>query len=382
MAAAKFGLGFVGPLGRGDDQRLERFNVIRKGQNGFCHGRSESARDLRRNRKTAPRRRRSRAYPALAAASCTEGCASRSCRGRQASWAGVRATRCVRGKPTDLRRSGHGRGAAAPSVPAPACRASCPCGHRDPHPCSDGIIAATSAAATSAGGVEAAMLTRRRSGPLSARPNWSGIGHLALRTYVRSSAGDGRTIDSGSQSSSAPCATRAGCSARRTNLPAPLAIVADQIDVDPEALADYASRGPTRYEQFDTLRDVFGFRQLIPTALSTDLRLGASRDRGNLLWGGDQGVPSCAAGIEDRLADIEHAVREVVLAQQLPDVLDQVQLGAVRRQRQQGKVVGNDQLAPPCQPAPSSTSTACAPGPRMRQSRRGGRSSRNCRRSA
>lgn len=43
---------------------------------------------------------------------------------------------------------------------------------------------------------------------------------------------------------------------------APLAFVADQLDVDPEVLADYASRGPTRYEQLDTLRDVFGFRQL------------------------------------------------------------------------------------------------------------------------
>jgi TnpA family transposase len=43
---------------------------------------------------------------------------------------------------------------------------------------------------------------------------------------------------------------------------APLAFVADQLDVDPEALAGYASRGPTRYEHLDTLRDVFGFRQL------------------------------------------------------------------------------------------------------------------------
>jgi TnpA family transposase len=43
---------------------------------------------------------------------------------------------------------------------------------------------------------------------------------------------------------------------------APLAFIADQLDVDPEALTNYASRGPTRYEQPDTLRDVFGFRQL------------------------------------------------------------------------------------------------------------------------
>ncbi len=43
---------------------------------------------------------------------------------------------------------------------------------------------------------------------------------------------------------------------------APLAFVADQLDVAPDVLADYAVRGPTRYEQLDTLRDVFGFRQL------------------------------------------------------------------------------------------------------------------------
>src|SRR3546814_2922962 len=41
---------------------------------------------------------------------------------------------------------------------------------------------------------------------------------------------------------------------------APLAFVADQLDLDPRVLADYAVRGPTRYEQLDTLRDVFGFR--------------------------------------------------------------------------------------------------------------------------
>src|SRR3546814_12002021 len=47
---------------------------------------------------------------------------------------------------------------------------------------------------------------------------------------------------------------------------APLAFVADQLDLDPRVLADYAVRGPTRYEQLDTLRDVFGFAQLIRPA--------------------------------------------------------------------------------------------------------------------
>lgn len=43
---------------------------------------------------------------------------------------------------------------------------------------------------------------------------------------------------------------------------APLRFVGDQLGIEPEVLADYATRGPTRYEQLDTLRDVFGFRQL------------------------------------------------------------------------------------------------------------------------
>jgi len=38
-----------------------------------------------------------------------------------------------------------------------------------------------------------------------------------------------------------------------------LAFVAGQLKVAPEVLADYATRGPTRYEQLDALRDAFGF---------------------------------------------------------------------------------------------------------------------------
>lgn len=48
---------------------------------------------------------------------------------------------------------------------------------------------------------------------------------------------------------------------------APLAFVAEQLKVASEALADYAMRGPTRYEQLDALRDAFGF-----TPLSRPLR--------------------------------------------------------------------------------------------------------------
>jgi TnpA family transposase len=43
---------------------------------------------------------------------------------------------------------------------------------------------------------------------------------------------------------------------------APLTFVAEQLQVAPEVLADYATRGPTRYEQLNALRDAFGFAQL------------------------------------------------------------------------------------------------------------------------
>ena len=44
--------------------------------------------------------------------------------------------------------------------------------------------------------------------------------------------------------------------------PEALAFVAGQLAVAPEVLADYATRGPTRYEQLGTLRDLFGFTPL------------------------------------------------------------------------------------------------------------------------
>jgi TnpA family transposase len=57
--------------------------------------------------------------------------------------------------------------------------------------------------------------------------------------------------------------------------------VADQLDIDPGALADYGTRAPTRYDQLEALREIFGFRSfsqpdrrelsawLVPIALTT-----------------------------------------------------------------------------------------------------------------
>ncbi|AWK88574.1 Tn3 family transposase [Azospirillum thermophilum] len=60
-----------------------------------------------------------------------------------------------------------------------------------------------------------------------------------------------------------------------------VAFLAGQLDIDPGALADYAARAPTRYDQLDALHEAFGFRTfsrpdhrelsawLVPVALAT-----------------------------------------------------------------------------------------------------------------
>jgi TnpA family transposase len=44
-----------------------------------------------------------------------------------------------------------------------------------------------------------------------------------------------------------------------------LRFVADQVDITPEALAAYAARFQTRYEQLDALRAAFGFVNFAPS---------------------------------------------------------------------------------------------------------------------
>ena len=54
----------------------------------------------------------------------------------------------------------------------------------------------------------------------------------------------------------------------------------------------------------------------------------------------DELVPGVAAGVEDGVVVIEDAVREPVLAEVLPDVLDRVQFGRSGRQEEDGEVLG------------------------------------------
>ena len=58
----------------------------------------------------------------------------------------------------------------------------------------------------------------------------------------------------------------------------------------------------------------------------------------------DELVPGVAAMADDVVVGCEDAVREPVVAQELPDILDRVQLGCPRRQRHEGDVGWHLQL--------------------------------------
>lgn len=54
----------------------------------------------------------------------------------------------------------------------------------------------------------------------------------------------------------------------------------------------------------------------------------------------DEAIPSVTADVDDRLIRGEDSVREIIVAQELPDVLDRIEFGGAGRQRQNGDVVG------------------------------------------
>ena len=55
----------------------------------------------------------------------------------------------------------------------------------------------------------------------------------------------------------------------------------------------------------------------------------------------DESVPGVAAVVEDIVVGCEDSVREPVVADELPDVLDRVELGRPGRQRQESDIFGN-----------------------------------------
>lgn len=61
-------------------------------------------------------------------------------------------------------------------------------------------------------------------------------------------------------------------------------------------------------------------------------------------WLIDEVVPSEAAMVDDVVVGFEDPIREPVVAHKLPDVLNRVELGTSRRQRQEGDIGRDDQL--------------------------------------
>lgn len=70
----------------------------------------------------------------------------------------------------------------------------------------------------------------------------------------------------------------------------------------------------------------------------------AQSDGHDAPWLIDELVPSVAAMVDDVVVGFEHAVRQPVVAHELPDILGGVQLGTFGRQRQNGDVGGNVEL--------------------------------------
>ena len=57
----------------------------------------------------------------------------------------------------------------------------------------------------------------------------------------------------------------------------------------------------------------------------------------------DKGIPGVAAVIDDIVVGFEDAVREPVVAHVLPNIFNRIELGAFRRQGENGDVGGNEQ---------------------------------------
>ena len=70
------------------------------------------------------------------------------------------------------------------------------------------------------------------------------------------------------------------------------------------------------------------------------------------LWIGGQPSPSVACGVDGGVVVFEDGVREPVLTEILPDVLDRVQLRGPRRQEDRRDVVGHVELAGDVPPSP------------------------------
>lgn len=77
----------------------------------------------------------------------------------------------------------------------------------------------------------------------------------------------------------------------------------------------------------------------------------------------DEPAPSAAALIDDVVAVLEDAVRQPVVAHELPDVFDRFNSGDLGGRNVKVMLSGTFSFGVTCQPAWSRMSTACALGP-------------------
>ena len=71
----------------------------------------------------------------------------------------------------------------------------------------------------------------------------------------------------------------------------------------------------------------------------------AATDRHDVPWLIDELIPRLAAVVDDVVVGGEDAVGQPVVAHELPDVFDRVQLWTFCRQRDDAEIVGHDELA-------------------------------------
>ena len=101
---------------------------------------------------------------------------------------------------------------------------------------------------------------------------------------------------------------------------------------------------------------------VVPSALQADLCPWARCHGSDGAGVAGEEVRRGAAGIHDGVVAVEDGDRELVAAEVLPDVFDWVEFGRVGRSVRSEMFSGTKRSLPPRQPAPSSTSTAWAPG--------------------
>jgi hypothetical protein len=138
------------------------------------------------------------------------------------------------------------------------------------------------------------------------------------------------------------CALRYPGRLIRPGEPVPMEVVrflGEQLDIDPDAIGDYATRAPTRYDQLDSLREVFGFRSftqpdhrelsqwMLPIAMTTVSAVSVAEAL--MVELRRQGIAAPGVTVIDRMVATAMLGAERKVAEQLTRGLSESQRGAL-----------------------------------------------------